>query len=81
MPANGVNILLQILIGHLSFRLQPVIKRMAILSAMLFIQGVRSLRDAPMERCRILVRLVRRGVLMTPWLDRTSKGMLCCSYA
>jgi hypothetical protein len=66
MRASGVNILLRTLIGQLSFRLQPVIKRMAILSAMLFIQRVRSLRDARMERFRIFIRLVGRGVLMTP---------------
>jgi hypothetical protein len=63
---DGFNLLLQTLIDYLLFGLQPVFKSMAVLSAMLLIQGVGSLRYPRMEVLGMFIRLVSNGVLVVP---------------
>src|SRR5262245_39723632 len=76
LPANRFDILLRTLVDHLSFCLQPVIKGMAILPAMLLIQRIGPFRDARMEMVEMFIRLVSIGGLMAPWFDRISRGLL-----
>ena len=61
---DGFNLLLQTLIDYLLFGLQPVFESMAVLSAMLLIQGVGPLRYPRMEVLGMLIRLVSSGVLV-----------------
>jgi hypothetical protein len=55
-----------IFIEYPFFGLQPVFEGMAILSAMLLIQGIGLLRDARMDDLGMLIRLVSAGVLVAP---------------
>jgi len=63
---DGFNLLLQTLIDYLLFGLQPVFESMAVLSAMLHIQGVGPLRYPRMEVLGMFIRLVGIGVLVAP---------------
>jgi hypothetical protein len=63
---DGFNLLLQTLIDYLLFGLQPVFESMAVLSAMLLIQGVGPLRYSRMEVMGMFIRLVSNGVLLVP---------------
>jgi hypothetical protein len=71
------NIPLQIFIDHLLFRLQPVIKGMAIPSTMLLIQRVGSFGDTRVELLSTFISLAGSGGLRAPWFGRISSGTLC----
>lgn len=54
------------MIEYLSFGFQPIFEGLAILSAMLLIQDVSTLRDARMEVVGIFIRPVGNGVPVAP---------------